>query len=251
MIKQTFLFLPGISNKKEFLLKKQGILDWKTFISTPLIKGISQKRKKHYDELIKKAINALQSEETQFFNTHLPKAEHWRLYKYFREDALFVDIEVEHVTKEITLLGMYDGEKTYTFVKNVNFDIKTIKKIFSQAKLLVTFNGNVFDLPFLEKKYGIKSKAPRFDVRVACARVGLIGGLKKIEQEIGLKRNNAIVKSLKQGDPAQLYRMWKNSGDKHFLSLLIEYNEEDIVNLQYLADNVYKKLADQTRKQNN
>lgn len=243
MIKNTFIFLPGISHKKEELLWRGGICDWSDFLNTSSINGISAKRKAHYDLLLKKASKALLDEDVSFFSSNLPLSEHWRLYEYFKEDALFLDIEVTHVTKEVSVLGIYDGRTTQTFVKDINFDLQKIKKLLSCAKLIVTFNGNVFDLPFLKKKLGLNTSAVCFDARVLCSRLGLVGGLKEIEKTLGIKRENKIVQGLKGGDPRVLYDMWKNSQDKHYLNLLISYNEEDLLNLEVIANHVYKQEA--------
>ncbi len=46
------------------------------------------------------------------------------------------------------------------------------------------------------------------------------------------------------GDALTLWKMYRDSGDDYYLDLLIEYNEEDVINLRYIADLVYKKLKE-------
>jgi uncharacterized protein YprB with RNaseH-like and TPR domain len=71
--------------------------------------------------------------------------------------------------------------------------------------------------------------------------VGLNGGLKKIEKQLNIRRRQ-IVEGLYGGDAAQLYRMWRGSGDDYYLRLLVEYNEEDTINLKRIAEHVYREL---------
>jgi uncharacterized protein len=92
-------------------------------------------------------------------------------------------------------------------IRNINLDIPRLKKELSRYKLILSFNGSSFDLPFLEKKYpGLIPKVPHIDIRHLCARTGLIGGLKNIEKQLGIKRGNKVVERLYNGDPLRLYR---------------------------------------------
>ena len=65
---------------------------------------------------------------------------------------------------------------------------------------------------------------------------------------MGIKRQNKIVEKMYGGDPAKLYRMWRGSGDERFLKLLVEYNEEDVINLKQIADHAYSKLKEKVFK---
>jgi len=69
--------------------------------------------------------------------------------------------------------------------------------------------------------------------------MGFTGGLKNIEKEFGIKRNK-IIEKIYNGDPLLLWRMYKGSGDDYYLNLLVEYNEEDIINLKTIADTLTK-----------
>ena len=44
------------------------------------------------------------------------------------------------------------------------------------------------------------------------------------------------------GDPLKLWRMFKGSGDEYYLNLLVEYNEEDIINLKKITEHTIEKL---------
>tara|TARA_Y100000310_G_C20669037_1_gene809220 strand:- start:1497 stop:2261 length:765 start_codon:yes stop_codon:yes gene_type:complete len=241
MITRTFLFLPGISKKSEQNLWQQGIHSWDDFLKTKHIKGMSAVRKAAANALLKKAKDALREENVTFFAKLLPLAEHWRMYEYFKEDAAYLDIETEHVTKELTVIGLFDGIRTKTMIAGVNLDLKALQKELAHYKLIITYNGNTFDLPFLRKRYPkLLPNVPTIDLRVVAQRCGYKGGLKQIEKQLDIKRN-AVIERISGGDPAKLYRMWKGSGDDHYLQLLVEYNEEDVANLHTIAAKLYKR----------
>ncbi|MDP7116283.1 MAG: ribonuclease H-like domain-containing protein [Candidatus Woesearchaeota archaeon] len=244
MIQKTFLFLDGISRKKEENIKNQGINDWDGFLDADKIKGISSSRKAYYDRKIKRAKKALLDEDVDYFNAHLRFSEQWRLYEHFKEDAIYLDIETDGVGRycDVTVVGLYDGFNTKLMIRDINLNIEELKLVLRQYKMLVTFNGTVFDVPFLEKRYpNLFSPMLHVDLRHCCARVGLTGGLKEVERRLGIKRNK-IVEDLYGGDVLRLWKMYKVTGDEHYLELLVEYNEEDCVNLKKIAEVVVGRL---------
>jgi len=249
MIRSSFLFLDGIGEKKEKALWGLGIKSWTQFTNSEKILGISPHRKYHYDRKIKEAQSALYNFDSKYFINKLNSVESWRLYNFFKEDAVFLDIEASGAESDsfITTIGMFDGIDTKTMIHGINLDLPLLKKILSNYKLIITFNGSTFDLPMLRKKFPeILPDIPHWDLRHACARVGLKGGLKQIEKELGIKRTNNIVERMYGGDPITLWRMFRGSGDEYYLKLLIEYNEEDCINLKSIANKVYDKLVEQS-----
>ena len=109
-------------------------------------------------------------------------------------------------------------------------------------KLIVTFNGSSFDIPFINKCYpGLLPKIPNFDIKSVTDRLNLKGGLKEIEKKLGIKRNK-IIEKFYGGDALMLWKMYRATGDDYYLKLLVEYNEEDIINLKTIADYCVEKL---------
>ncbi|MEM4398144.1 MAG: ribonuclease H-like domain-containing protein [Candidatus Woesearchaeota archaeon] len=242
MIKKSFLFLPNISYKKELEIKTQ-VKDWDNFLNTKKIKGISELNKKRYDKLIIEAKNALLNNDSSFFLGKLKHKDNWLLYDYFKDESIFLDIEVSKINGFLTLIGLFDGYETKIMIKEINFDINFLKNYLKNFKLIITFNGSVFDLPFLEKKYpGLLPKVPNIDVRHLCQKLNLKGSLKEVELKLGIKRQNPIVERLYSGDPYRLWKTFKATGNKYYLDLLIEYNEEDIINLKKILDLCLEKL---------
>jgi uncharacterized protein len=252
MIKHSFLFLPKIKTNKEKTIWKQGIKEWGSFINAKRVKGISSRLKLEYNKLLLEAKNALYEDNSGYFTDKLPTTETWRLYDYFKEEAIFLDIETSSATSQnsyLTVIGLFDGINTKTMIQDVNLDINSLKRELSKYKLLITFNGSTFDLPYLNKKYpGLLPEIPHIDVRHLCNKAGLKGGLKDIEKQLGITRTNKIVERLYGGDPFKLWRMFKGSGDDYYLKLLVEYNEEDVINLKRIIEHAVGRLKEQIFK---
>jgi uncharacterized protein YprB with RNaseH-like and TPR domain len=244
MIKKSFIFLPKIKERKEKAIWKQGIKDWDDFLNKD-VKGISKRLKPKYDELIILAKKALFENNSSYFLDKLPSTETWRLYDYFKDEAIFLDIESSGagINSYLTVIGLYDGFNTKSMIKGVNLDIEALRHELKKYKILLTFNGSSFDIPFLNKKYpGLLPNIPHIDLRHCCNKVGLKGGLKDIEVQLGIKRTNIIIERLYGGDPLKLWRMFLGSGDDYYLKLLVEYNEEDVINLKRIAEEVVRRL---------
>jgi uncharacterized protein YprB with RNaseH-like and TPR domain len=250
VITKSFIFLGRIGNHLERNIWQQGITNWDSFLKSKKIKGISNKRKGYYNRQLLKAQSALYNFNSQFFFNTLPQAETWRLYDFFKDECIFLDIETSGMSiyDDITVIGLFDGLNTKTMIKGINLDYNFLKNELKKYKLIVTFNGATFDIPFIKKRYpNLLPEVPNFDLRVACQRVGLTGGLKEIEKKINIQRSK-IVDGMYGGDALLLWKMFRASGDDYYLKLLVEYNEEDVFNLKKIADYVYDKLKWQTLK---
>jgi len=244
MITQSFQLLKGVQRKTESNFRDQGITDWNDFITASSVKGISPNRKSYYNRKLLEAKKALFEDKLSYFVQHLPTSEHWRFWELYKDGCVYLDIETDGIDRynDITVVGLYDGTHTKLMIKDINLDFKALKEELKKYKLLVTFNGTVFDVPFLEKRYpGVIPNIPHLDLRFACDKVGLNGGLKEVENKLGIRRNK-IVEGLYGGDALALWRIYKNTGDEYYLNLLIEYNEEDIINLKRIASVVVDTL---------
>ena len=247
MIRNSFIFLERVGNRLEKNLWSNGIPDWESFLKKEDIQGLSKSRKLYYDRKLMEARKELFNSNSAYFMNILPQSENWRLYNFFKEDSVFLDIETTGLSKnydDITVFGLYDGLNTKTMIKGINMDYHLLKKELEKYKLIVTFNGASFDLPFIEKRYPrLLPNVPNFDVRSITRKLGLTGGLKNIEKELGIKRRN-IIEDFNGGDALTLWRMYKSTGDDYYLNLLVEYNEYDIMNLKLVAEKCVKKMKE-------
>ncbi len=237
MLTHSFCFLPGIGKKKEEMLWESDILSWEQFLRVKKIHGLSSEKKKQYDVSIMQMRRHLLEDDSSSITAVFPKQEHWRLYGAFKEDALFLDIEVDG-RGEPTIIGMYDTHQTMIMVRGVTMDKKLFEHALHQKKLLITYNGRSFDMPLLEAYFGISTTLPHIDLHGLCQHIGLKGGLKNIEKELGIPRPEHLY-----GSPIRLWRSFFASGDQEYLDLLIKYNEEDVINLHPLMEYIYAKLV--------
>jgi uncharacterized protein YprB with RNaseH-like and TPR domain len=81
---------------------------------------------------------------------------------------------------------------------------------------------------------------PHFDLCFAASRLGLRGGLKQIEREMGIERDPAL-RGLDGWDAVRLWSQWRR-GDRRALDLLLAYNAADTENLVPLTELLYKGM---------
>ncbi len=242
MIEQSFIILEKIGLRTEQKLWQLGIRNWNDFLNAAMLPGIGNQRKTYYDRMLLRAKHALNSYDSSYFNGLLPKSETWRLYDFFKSDAVFLDIETSDKYTDITVLSLFDGLRSMTMVKHINLDVKKLKQHLKRYKLIVTFNGLAFDSVVLERYYpGILPRVPHFDLRFACAKLGLTGGLKLIEKKLGIKRQ-PLVADMCGNEAVGLWHAYRATGKPNYLQKLIAYNEEDACNLKLIADKLYDKL---------
>lgn len=250
MIQNSFIFLERVKRGIEEKLWKQGIYSWDSFLNRDKIHGLGIARKRYYDRKIMQARKALYNFDSAYFKNILPQSEYYRLYDFFKEDCVFLDIEttgLDSKNDDITVIGLFDGINTKTMIKNVNLDYKRLKDELKGYKLIITFNGSSFDVPFINKIYpNLLPDIPNFDVKSITDRLNLKGGLKEIERKLGIRRNK-IIEKFYGGDALTLWRMYRATNDDYYLKLLVEYNEEDIINLKKVADYCVEKLRRQLR----
>jgi uncharacterized protein YprB with RNaseH-like and TPR domain len=140
---------------------------------------------------------------------------------------------------EITVIGLYDGRNVQSFVNEINLD--EFEFAIAQYDLVITFNGTAFDLPFLHRWFPTVSlPSVHIDLRFLLKRLGYQGGLKRIEEKLGLVRDPEI----RGMDGYHAVMLWKayQWGDKAALERLIHYNTADIVNLKPLMEMGYNEM---------
>ena len=236
MIERSFVFLPGIGFKGEQRILEQ-VKNWNGFLKADKIKGISKKAKLFFDRRIKEAQRELYDLNADYFVGKLPKKEMWRLYGYFKDSVLFLDIEIDSFG-QVILIGMSDGYDSKLMVRGVNLDKDIFVEELSKYKLLITFNGRSFDIPKIEKMFQVKIEKAHIDLKPLCVNLGWKGGLKEVEKILGVSRPAHL-----HGNPVDLWRAFHASGDKEYLDLLIAYNEEDVVNLKNVMEKAYSELS--------
>ena len=244
MIENTFTILDGIGQRLERRLWREGVLTWEHFLDTnPSF--IGQERKKSFDETLAFAFTELEEGNAEYFASAVKRYEHWRLYDAFKNDAVCLDIETNGLPPYsggcVTVVGMYNGEGYKCFVRGENLTADALNEELSKYKYLITFFGSVFDIPFLKSSFrGLRFDIPHFDLCFGARRVGLRGGLKKLEPYFGIQREDEV----KDMDGYDAVLLWQEAerGCCRSLDLLMKYNREDTVNLFDIADAIYRRL---------
>jgi len=239
MLEKSFLHFKNIGTKREKELWKAGIYSWD---EVSLYKKNQLDLFKDYHNIIKDYVTALNNKDATFFAKRLAKREHYRIAISFPDDVMFLDIEttgLSRVYDQITLIGWSINNNYKTLIKGN--DPKEFFEDIKKAKSIITFNGSVFDLPFILEEYPkIKIPQTHIDLRFFCKRVGYSGGQKKIEKEVGLSRSTSI--SDVKGETAPLLWYRYRYGDLSALKSLIEYNHADIEGMKKIFDVALQKL---------
>lgn len=224
-----------MSYKKDELIKKQ-ISNWNEFLQKDKIKGISSKNKLIYDKILLEAKKQLSLDNSSYFLGKLKQKDNYLLYDYFRDSVIFLDVEADY-RKQIYLIGIYDGFDIKFLVKNKNLYRDILKQILNSFKLIVTFNGSSYDLPLIEKQFKININIPHIDLKHFCNKNDLTGTLKEIETKLKIKRPKHL-----KGSPVDLWKTMHASCDEEYFKLLLNYNEEDVINLKFILEKIMKKV---------
>lgn len=191
---------------------------------------------------ISRSQDQLQRRNQRFFSERLPRRELWRVFPEFSDSIAYLDIETTGLSPyedDITVIGLYDGQDVHTFIRGEN--LRDFTNEIKQYRLLVTYNGAGFDLRFIGEEFPkLDLNQIHIDLRFPLRRIGLTGGLKAIEREVGIHRP----KETDGLDGFDAVRLWKEyqRGERESLDLLIAYNKEDIVNLKALMRIAYATL---------
>lgn len=249
MIKNTFILLDGIGEKRERRLWKEGILTWNDFFNCNVVLDIDCDRKKIYDDFLHKALEALYCKNCCFFSENLKKREHWRLFDEFLNDLVCLDIETNGLIPEkggyVTVVGLYSLNGYRALVRGEDLSEESLQEVLEEYKYLVTFYGSIFDIPFLRKEFPNLQvdHIPHFDLFWAGKRLGIQGGLKKLETLFLIEREEGL-KGLNGYDAVKFWKAYL-SGNTESLDLLISYNRADTENLFKIAKIFYDMLRSQ------
>ncbi len=243
MLKNTFLHVPGLGIKTEGKIWSSGILCWADLLGRDL-RYFPLKKWDFLKGYIQESLEHLSDGNPKFFGDRLPASQLWRLFPDFRDLIAYVDIEttgLECWDASITTIAVYDGKSIRTYVQGQNLD-EFIKDV-CRYKVLVTYNGKCFDVPFIETHFGIELDQVHIDLRYLLRSLGYSGGLKGCEKKAGIDRG--CLDGLNGYSAVLLWNEYQKNKNKKALETLLAYNVEDVVNLEYLMTLAYNlKLKD-------
>lgn len=198
----------------------------------------------------------LKDKDHNYFSQRLGLKHSWRAYESFKDSCICLDIETTGLssqTDKVTTVCIYDGFEPTSYVLGDN--LESLAEDVSGYKMLITYNGARFDIPFLEANLGIEFNHIHLDLMYPLHQLGYYGGLKKVESDLGLTR---ATDGIDGKDAVRLWNAYEAGDDltlkgqeltpEESLKLLVKYNEEDTVNLLTLAEFTVKMMGDRARK---
>jgi len=244
MLTSTFLHIPKVGPRTEQGIWQGGILTWQDFLQGSGRLPLKPDKREHIQGYLRQSEKALRKRDYRFFSQLLPPREHWRAYSHFSDKIAYLDIETNgrYGPEEITVIGLYDGISPRFFLRGK--DLEKFPREIKKYDLIVTFFGTCFDLPFLQRQFpGLEFPQLHIDLCFLSRRLGYRGGLKHIETRLGIQRSEETVGI----DGAQAVYLWRQyqRGSRDALDLLIQYNREDIVNLETLLEILYPRVQEQ------
>jgi uncharacterized protein YprB with RNaseH-like and TPR domain len=151
----------------------------------------------------------------------------------------YLDIETTGLSRyyaDLTVIGIaLEKNRKYQVVQLIEDDLHQDKLLDSLEAVdeIYTYNGSRFDLPFIKARLGVDLNRcfMHTDLMYDCWRQNLKGGLKVVERLLDIKRNLTGVDGYVA---VQLWFDYVNNNNKQALRRLLEYNQEDVVNLRTL-----------------
>ncbi len=236
MLINTFIHIPGIGPTTEQKIWKSNILSWEDENLLDKI-DLSASKLANIKMSVKESKRHLENRNPNYFEALLPSNQHFRLFPEFRDSCAYIDIETTGLDAwaKITTIALYNGKDIKYFVngENLNDFLTEVQKY----KILITYNGRSFDIPFIEEYFNIKLPHSQIDLRYILAHLGYKGGLKKCEKALGIDR-----KELDGVDgyfAVLLWREYMQNKNPKALETLLAYNIEDVINLETLMIKTY------------
>lgn len=202
MLNHSFIHLPGIDSTLEERLWGRGVTTW-NLLENDRAAGASELR-----DAISISRERLAARDATYFAERMPAHESWRLYAEFYAETAFLDIETTGLGGDayITVCGVLDRTGFSAFSRGDEMDM--LPEYLEQFRLIVTFNGRSFDVPFLRRELGasLLRGAAHMDLMHVLRKLGLKGGLKGIEKALGVGRPS----SLSTLDGRDAVTLWAN-----------------------------------------
>jgi len=229
LIKNCFTHSRGIGPKSEYKLIKKGFKTWDDCIKNHHDLPLSNQLKKKFLQTLDESIVQLKSNNINYFIQEFPTSEHWRILHHYFDEAVFFDIETTGLStfnNHVTVISAFKNKRLHTFVFDENLD--EFLDFLDDVNLLVSFNGNSFDIPFLENTFNLPEiGCPHVDLRWIAYYFGFSGGLKNIERILGIQRPHELT-DVDGSEAVLLYNLYRK-GDTSALNTLLKYCQVDVL----------------------
>jgi len=239
----SFTFVKGIGVKAETTLRELGIRCWNDVVKNECPKPFPKNKWSALWDGVKSAMEALKNLDISQLTALIPKVQHWKMIPRFIDRIAYLDIETTGLSphySHITTIAVYDGIKVHDFVRGDNLD--EFPTFISKFPAITSFYGKSFDIPFIRHEMGINFNQIHFDVCFLLRRLQIKGGLKKIEKRFGISRG--ALEDIDGYTAVILWEKFKQTKKKEYLDTLLAYNNEDVINLEFLLYQAYNLLIE-------
>ncbi len=242
LLECTYIHAQGIGRVTEKRLWDTGIRTWQDYLADQKNLPLSSPQRALLTPIVEESIERLAAEDFAWFRERLPAGEHWRAVPSFGHRLAFLDIETNGGMRptDLTVVGVYDGCNLKQYVKGQN--LEQFPESLDEAAIIVTFFGTGFDIPFIRRAYPrLPLPQMHVDLCFVLKRLGFKGGLKSIEQQLGIERQNAT-RGLSGWDAVRLWREYR-AGHEKSLEILLAYNADDVRNMSDLLAEAYRRMS--------
>lgn len=239
MLENSFVHLPGIGSETEERLWSEGLKTWAQ-LQDRVHDIFGAKRALQIQTALEESREAYSGGELAYFQARFKGNEMWRLLpsvlKTSPEKIAYLDIETTGLgfppqMKSTTIAVYYDNQLLLEHEPMRKRAL--LEEVDSAAKVLVTFNGGTFDLPFLRREFGLRFAQAHVDLRFWLAKLGHRGGLKAIQKAFPDVRQRDSM-DIDGFDAVRLWNLHKK-GVPNALETLLTYNAEDTLVLEPLV----------------
>lgn len=237
-LESSFIQIDGIGEVTERRLWERGVTSWDAARDVDVLR---RDQRAAVDSYCADARAALNAADAAFFCSALPARQTWRLADTFATDCAALDIETTGLDRHrdvVTTVSVADRSGVETLVRGRDLTRERLADLLADVCVLVTFNGTRFDIPFLERAFDLTIDAAHVDLLYPCRELGLSGGLKPVERELGIER---AVPDVDGREAVELWYRYRD-GDDAALDRLVTYNREDTRTLLPILDRVHDRL---------
>ena len=149
----------------------------------------------------------------------------------------YLDIETSFSGK-ITIIGIYHESDLLIQLVGDEITSRTVMSTLDKTTTIVTYNGSRFDLPVIKNRLGtdLKDHFLSLDLMYECWRQNLYGGLKKVEEQLGITRKS---QGIDGWEAMRLWDRYSQNNDLDALKTLLNYNRDDVLNLPILEKRLF------------
>ena len=236
ILENSFLHIKTLGTTKENQLWSGGYLTHTDYLFCSKV----DKESFVFKEVYKSSKN-LNEINPKYFYDGLPSNQQWRIYGDFVNEAAFIDIETTGLSADydkITTVVIHSVKGTFSFINGFNLD--ELPNVLKQFKVLVSYNGKSFDIPFIKKYMNIKLDLPHLDLRHILSSLGYSGGLKSCENQLDLPKRIGL-KDVDGFMAVMLWDYYRKTKNESALETLLAYNFEDAVRLEWLMNEAFNQ----------